>query len=99
MPKNAEPSVDVVGLATLANIFVTPEEAEKYQGQIVETLLYVKNLTTLTLEHNVGKSSVFENSTVMFEDGLLNKRGLSSDEAVLNANRKTDNYFVVEKIL
>ena len=89
---------EVIHLSHLARLQLNDIELEKYRKQLSETLEYVNNLNEIVERKNNAKS---ENHTenVFFEDVISDSRTLTQDQALSNAQKQKDNYFLVDKIL
>jgi aspartyl-tRNA(Asn)/glutamyl-tRNA(Gln) amidotransferase subunit C len=90
---------DILHIAKLANLTLSPEEVEKYMKQLSETITYVENLKELDTT-NVEPTSHSTNVTnVYFEDGTKNDRGFDQKEALQNAKSTKNGQFVVKRIM
>lgn len=90
---------EISHLASLANLSLTESEKEKFKNQFSETLDYVENLKELDTDNVSDNSYIFDVENVNFEDKEDNARTFSQSDALKNAKRKTDSYFIVEKIM
>lgn len=90
---------EIIHLGKLANLFLTAEEIKKYQGQLEETIEYIKNLEELDTSNTKPTSQTTNTENVFFEDGMKNERLLPQEEAVANAKNKKDGQFVVKRIM
>ncbi len=90
---------EISHLASLANLSLTESEKEKFKNQFSETLDYVENLKELDTDNVSDNSYIFDVENVNFEDKEDNARTFSQSDSLKNAKRKTDSYFIVEKIM
>lgn len=90
---------DVSKLGKLSQLYLSLEEIKKYFSQLKETLNYIRNLHQLNLEKKTKRDNPLALSNVFFKDGVKKERQLSQEEALKNARKKKNGYFVVEKIL
>lgn len=90
---------EILHLAKLANLTLTDEEITKYQSQFSETIGYIKNLEELDTQDIPPTNSVVNLKNVTFEDGIKNKIGLSTKEALQNAKKVKGDEFTVERIM
>lgn len=90
---------EVLHLAKLAGLSLSEEEIEKNSAQLAETIEYIKNLDELDTKGIMPTNSVVDLSSVTFEDGTENKRGLTQSEAVSNGKQVIGNAFMVDKIM
>lgn len=79
-------------VAKLANLTLTPEEEEKYSGQLSKILDYVEELNEVDTDSVEPTFNVVSKENVFRED--IEETGLSQEEALLNAPNKKDGYFV-----
>lgn len=89
---------EVIHLAHLAKLDLAEDEIKKYQKQLSETIDYVKNLSQIGTETAHELSGNAQKNT-SFEDKIANERLLTQNQALANAKKKKDHYFVVERIL
>jgi len=90
---------DVLRLAKMLQIDIDEKEIKTLHQQLLETLKYVENLNEIdTSGVRESASSLFMNN-VFFDDGMVNKRGLTLDEVFKNTKSRFKNYFVSKKIL
>lgn len=90
---------DIQHLAKLSALKITEEEAEKYPEQLSESITYVENLQDIDTE---GVPETFFTTTsknVMQEDTVDPDVMLEHSEALKNAAKTKDGYFVVKRIL
>lgn len=90
---------EIIHLAKLTSLSLSKKEISRFQKQLSETLEYVNNLQELDTENVKTTDHTVNSRNVYFEDGKKNVRGLNLDEALKNAKRKKNNYFVVKRIL
>ena len=85
--------------AGLARIALTPEEVERFTGQLSVVLKAVARLAEVDTEKVSPTASVLPVSNVMREDEI--RPGLSRDEALANAPRggRDGEFFRVQQVL
>jgi aspartyl-tRNA(Asn)/glutamyl-tRNA(Gln) amidotransferase subunit C len=85
--------------AGLARIALTPEEVERFTGQLSVVLTAVERLKEVDTEKVSPTASVLPVSNVMREDGI--RPGLSRDEALANAPKggRDGEFFRVQAVL
>lgn len=88
---------DVEYLAHLARIQLSPEEIQRFAGQLDEILDHVEKLKGLNTEGVPPTSHVLSLSNVFREDRV--RPSLKPDEALANAPDKEGPFFRVPKII
>ena len=88
---------DVEKIASLSRLVLTPEEAEKFAGQLNLILDYVSTLNQLDTSDVEPMSHPNEIINVFREDVI--EPSLSVEDALKNAPQKTGNYFKVPKVV
>jgi len=85
--------------AGLARIALTPEEVERFTGQLSVVLTAVERLKEVDTEKVSPTASVLPVSNVMREDEI--RPGLTRDEALANAPRggRDGEFFRVQQVL
>lgn len=99
MSKKKLSKKDVDHLATLSALELSDEEEKKYQGQLGETIDYVKNLEKLDTKGVEPTSHTVDTSNVSFKDGGENTRGLTQEEALQNAESTRDGNFATKRVI
>lgn len=89
----------ILHLARLSKLKLTEEEIKKYESQLGETIDFIKNLDELDTNSVSPTNSVVDLKNVFFEDGSVNEKPLSSQEATSNAKKIKDHKFVVDRIM
>lgn len=91
---------EVIHVAKLSNLNLTPEEIPVFQKQLSETLEYISLIAKL--EGRIGTADVTYQVTplhnVYREDQIDLSRVLSQDAATKNSRRTYNGYFVVHGI-
>lgn len=87
---------DVYHVSRLAKLSITEEEAEKFRKDFEEILSYFEILDEVP-ENVKPTFHVLEISNVFRIDYA--KKGLEQDEALMNAPRKEDGYFVGPRVV
>jgi len=88
--------VDVDHLAKLAKLEVSQEEKEKLADQLGATVNYIEVLEELDTEKVKPSSQVTGQSNVSRKDEP--EKCLNQEEALANAPKKSNGYFVVPRI-
>lgn len=87
---------DVEKIAELARLKFTDDELENFTPQMNEILSYMDKLNELDTENVKPLSHPVEQTNVFREDEL--KDSISTEEALINAQDKTDAHFKVPKV-
>lgn len=90
---------DILHLAKLSNLTLDEKKVEKYKEQFGETLSYIENLQELDTSKVEPTNHTTDLKDVFFEDGTENTRKFSVDEALKNAKKTKEGYFVVPRIM
>lgn len=90
---------DIDHIAKLANLPLTDEQADELRGQLGITLEYVSQLQSLSTEGVVETSQVTGLENVFREDEIDTTRMFSQEEALANAKRTYNGFFVVDRVL
>ncbi len=88
--------IDVDHLAELAKLIISEEEKEKLQSQLEKTVDYIEILDELDTSETEPTFQVTGQTNVSRQDE--SEDSLNQEEALDNAPRKSDGYFVVKKI-
>jgi aspartyl-tRNA(Asn)/glutamyl-tRNA(Gln) amidotransferase subunit C len=88
---------EVVHVARLARLAMTPEEAERFTEQLSNILTYVEKLNQLDTTRVEPTSHVLPLFNVFREDQV--RPSLSSEKALENAPEKEGPFFKVPKII
>lgn len=89
----------VLHVAKLANLKLTDDQVAKLQTQLGSVLGFVDKLQTLDLAKTNETSQVTKQTNIYREDTIDEARVLSQEDALANAKRKHNGYFVVDGIL
>lgn len=89
--------IDVVHIAKLANLPITPKEKEKFEKQLSETLSYVNKLNSINTKNVEPTSQVTGLENVMREDKA--NPSLTQEEVLSNTKSKYNGLFKVKAIL
>jgi aspartyl-tRNA(Asn)/glutamyl-tRNA(Gln) amidotransferase subunit C len=94
---NNSMKIDINHVAKLANLPLNPQEKEKFEKQLSETLTYVGKLSSVNTEKVKETSQVtgLENVTRVDEA----KTSLTQEEALKNTNSSHNGLFKVKAIL
>lgn len=91
--------IDVKYLASLAKLTVTDDEAKTLQAGFIKTIEAVKLLKHLDISKVKPITQVSGLSNVFREDKIDLKRLLTQKQALSNAHKTSDGYFVIDPIL
>lgn len=86
-------------LAKLANLSLTERQLEELLPQFSNILKFVSQVQSLKTDNVEETSQITGLENVFREDIVDEKRMFSQDEALRNANRKHNGFFVVDAIL
>lgn len=89
---------DVRHVAKLAHLTLTDEQLELFRSQLSSVLEYMSKIQTLDTKNVVETSQVTGLENVFREDVVEEARMLSQDQALSNAKRKHNGYFVVDAL-
>lgn len=89
--------IDVSHVAKLANLPLKPEEKNKFEKQLSETLSYVGKLNSINTQGIEPTSQVTGLENITRNDEA--KPSLSQDEALSNTKNKHNGFFKVKAIL
>jgi aspartyl/glutamyl-tRNA(Asn/Gln) amidotransferase C subunit len=92
-------SQDIQRLAKLSAVVVTQQEAALFATQFEETLKHVDNLNEIDISDVSQSIHLSAKQNVMFEDGTVNGRLLTLEQATSNAKNVEDGSFVVDKLM
>lgn len=90
---------DIGHIARLANIPVTSEQAEELTKQVGVTVEYVSQLSNVSTEGVTETSQVTGLENVLREDEIDTSRMFTQEEALANAKRTYNGFFVVDAVL
>jgi len=88
---------EVLHIAKLAKLKLSEDEVELFQEQLGRILEYFKQLERLDTEHVLPMKHVLNVHTVLRADEP--RSSVSAEEALKNAPKRRDNYFVVPKVV
>lgn len=90
---------DIDHIARLANIPLTTEQAAELTEQVGVTVAYVSHLSSLDTTGVIETSQVTGMENVLREDIVDEKRMFTQEEALANATRTHNGFFVVDRVL
>lgn len=90
---------DIDHIAKLANLPLTSEQAEELTKQVGITVEYVSQLQSISTEGVIETSQVTGAENVFREDEIDTTRMFSQEEALTNAKRTHNGFFVVDRVL
>lgn len=89
---------DVLHVAKLANLKLTEKQIEKFTPQLSSVINYVSKIQELDTKKIKETSQVTQLKNVFREDRIETERILSQDDALGNAKRAYNGYFVVDAV-
>jgi aspartyl-tRNA(Asn)/glutamyl-tRNA(Gln) amidotransferase subunit C len=92
-----KPSMDIDYVSNLTRIELTPEEKEKFQGQLGDVIKYFEKLQEVDVEGVEPTAHAFPRFNVWDEDE--SKKGLPSEKALMNAPKSRNEQVVVPKVV
>ena len=97
MTEKKTETIDVSYVANLARLVLTPDETERFQGQLEQILAYVEEMGTLDVDNVEPTAHAFPVNNVFREDDV--KPSLERSLAMDNAPLHRTEQFVVPKII
>lgn len=99
MKKRKSPTIDIKHIATLAKFSLTEGEEKKFSEQLAHVLDYFANVSEVRTQgvRNQGQVTVEENR--FREDEIQHERILTQKEALGQAKRTYNGFFVVDAVL
>lgn len=88
----------ILHIAKLANIKLTEQEVEKFQKQLSSVIGYIDKLKEINTDTVDAISQVTGLTNVTAEDGMVNKRKLTQEQALKNARSKKNGFIRVDAI-
>lgn len=98
MKKKIVTESEIDKLAKLANLPITVDQAVDLQSQVGITLEYVSTLQKLPTESTHETSQVTGLENVYREDEIDTTRILTQEQALTNAKRSDNGFFVVDAV-
>lgn len=101
-PPSTKPTVtvtDIAHIAKLANVPVTSEQVEELTKQVGVTVEYVSQLSKVDTVGVTETSQVTGLENVLREDEIDTTRMFTQEEALANAKRTYNGFFVVDAVL
>lgn len=89
---------DVRHIALLAKLLLNPEEVKKYEGQLIRIFDYIDLVAEMSTENTKETSHPTAVNNVFREDKIDKSRMLSQIEALSNAPKSKNGYFIVKAI-
>jgi len=86
-------------VAKLANIPISDQEAEQLADDFAETLVVVDQLQSLDVDDVEPTHQVTGLTNVLREDKVDEKKMFTQKEALANAPRQHNGYFVVDRLI
>lgn len=90
--------IDIKHIATLANIPLRPDEEQPLSEALAKTLTVVDELAKLSLTDIEPTSQVTGLENILREDEIDTDRMFSQEEALANAPRQHNGFFVVKAV-
>ncbi len=94
---STEQIVDMAHLARLAKLELKAEDLERLSKQCADILSYMDSLSAVDTEHVAPMYSPFELEKSMRPD--IVRQSVKTEDLLANAPKKTDEYFIVPKIV
>jgi len=91
-------TIDVAHIAALANLQITDEQKVKFTSQLSSVLGYMAKIQSLNTEGVTETAQVTGLTNVFREDVIDEKRTFTQEEALKNAKRTYNGYFVVPAV-
>ena len=92
-----KPAMDIDYVSNLTRIELTPEEKEKFQGQLGDVLKYFEKLQEVDVDGVEPTAHAFPRFNVWDED--VAKDGLPAEKALMNAPKSRNEQVVVPKVV
>lgn len=92
-------TAQVKHIANLANIPITTREQQELAAAFSETLAVVDNLLKINIKNIEPTHQVNDLENVLREDKVDEERMFSQEEALANAARTHEGYFVVPRVI
>jgi len=99
MKKSTQLNINVKHLAALSNLVLSPEELIEIKPQFVETLGVVDQLNEINTNETIATPQVTGLINVFRQDKIDKNRILSQSDALANANKTHQGYFVVPQLI
>ena len=90
--------IDVAHIAALANLQITDVQKEKFSSQLSSVLGYMASIQSLNTDGVIETAQVTGLTNVFREDSIDEKRTFTQEEALKNAKRTYNGYFVVPAV-
>jgi len=90
---------DIDKIARLANLPLNETQTNELTEQVGVTVSYVSELQTLATDNVAETSQVTGMENVLREDVIDESRMFSQEEALANAKRTHNGFFVVDRVL
>ncbi len=91
--------INISHIAKLANLIVTPAEEKKFSEQLSRVLGYVEKISELDTKGVVSKGQVTVEENRFREDEIQLDRVLSQAEALGQAKKTHNGFFIVDAVL
>ncbi len=91
--------LDIDRIARLAHIPLSEDQAKELVGEVGVTVTYVSQLSAVSTEGVVETSQVTGLENVLREDEIDTTRMFTQEEALANAKRTYNGFFVVDAVL
>lgn len=91
--------MDIKLLASKLKINLTKKEEKYFEAQFDKTIKIIDEFNTLDIKKTLPTYSVTGTKNILREDIVDVTRILSQDDALLNAKKTHNGYFVVDQIL
>ncbi len=90
-------AVPIAHISKLANLDLTPEQEKMYQGHLASILELMEQISTIDVGTEIATARTSDAENIWREDVV--GESFTQDQALANAHRAYEGYFVVDRIL
>lgn len=90
---------DILHIAKLSNLYINNKEIENYKKQLSEVIDYINLLDEVDTKEASDTAHSTDLSNILREDEINASSQLSQEEALLNASRQHNGYFVSKLVI
>jgi aspartyl/glutamyl-tRNA(Asn/Gln) amidotransferase C subunit len=91
--------INLAHIAKLAALSLDKKKSQTYQAQLEDVLEHISSIGKLSLRNVPETHQVTQNTNVTREDAIDSTRVLTQSQALKNASKTHNGYFVVDAIL
>lgn len=91
--------MDITHVARLANLIVPSDQEQKFSKQLADIIAFVSKLQKIQTKNVQPTAQVTGLTNVYREDVVNTSRMLTQEQALANANKTHNGYFVVPAVL